>query len=244
MNRDELRTRKESGLLYSRSVRDVRLFYPVDVSSGGSWFGVNNKGVTLALLNRYHAADTANARSRGEIIPRALEQGEFSAVESWLHDLDFAAYNPFDLFLVPRKLAGKAPGKSAKKEIMHFSWNGEEYSARPLSFKHWFMFTSSSMLTEEVIDYRNNLFQAWSSEIGKIVTDASEILRGFHLIQFDGLESHSVLMERERSHTKSVIQAVIEGRKLTLNYIPEVLDKSLDAPLAEAQVETIEIRKS
>lgn len=232
MNRDELRTRKESGLLHSTSNGDVRLFYPVDMLSGGSWFGVNNKGVTLALLNRYHAPETPRAISRGDIIPRALEQGGFGAVKSWLNELPYSDYNPFDIFLV------------SKKQVVHFFWDGEEYSSEILSFKHWYMFTSSAMVTEEVIAYRKNLFTAWASEMGKKLIDASEILRGYHLIQFEGLETHSVLMEREKSHTKSVAQVDIDGRNMTLHYIPDVLDKSLDAPLADAQIEMIEIRKS
>ena len=65
------------------------------------------------------------------------------------------------------------------------------------------------------------------------------MLRGYHLMRIDGMETHSVLMEREKSHTKSVIQAEVTGRELTLKYIPEVLEKSPAAPLAYAHVETI-----
>ena len=232
MNRDELRTRKESGLLYSRSHNDTRLFYPVDVLSGGTWFGANNRGVILALLNRYHAPETPGAKSRGDIIPSALEKGGLEGVSKFLHELKFSAYNPFDLFLV------------GKKHIEHFSWDGEHYLASQKSFKHWFMFTSSSLKTEEVIAYRKSLFNAWTSEMGKKLTDASELLRGYHMIQFEGMEKHSVLMEREKSHTKSIMQADVEGKKLSLKYLPDILEKSIDAPLADAQVEVLEIRKS
>ena len=232
MNRDELRARRETGLLNSRTCNSARLFYPVDISSGGTWFGASNRGVILALLNRYQAPERANARSRGHIIPSALEQGSAEAVTESLHALNVSEYNPFDLFLI------------TKKQVMHFSWDGENYRAQEKSFGHWFMFTSSSLKTEEVIAYREDLFKAWSTEMGKKLTDASEPLRGFHLIQFVGMESHSVLMERERSHTKSIMQADINGKSMTLNYLPDILEKSIDAPLAEAQVETIEIRKS
>ena len=231
MNRDELRSRKEAGLLYSRSVGDLRLFYPVDISSGGTWFGVNNRGVVLALLNRYGGVEQPAARSRGEIIPRALEQGRYSAIEAWLLDMDAAEFNPFDLFLV------------SKSKVKHFTWDGEEWRVQKPGFRHWYMFTSSFMLEEEVTAFRQNFFQAWSLETGNTLENAEEVLRGYHLISIDGMESHSVLMERERSHTKSVIQADLDGSELIIKYIPEILEKSFAAPLADAQVESIQVLK-
>jgi uncharacterized protein with NRDE domain len=232
MNRDELRTRKEAGVLHSKSTNDVRFFYPVDLASGGSWFGVNNKGVILALLNRYQGPQTENAKSRGGIIPGALAQGERPAVQSWLQQLPYADYNPFDLFLI------------SKKQVIHFTWDAEQYSSESIDFKHWFMFTSSSLKTEEVLAYRQNLFKAWSLEMGKKLTASEEILRGFHLIQFEGMETHSVLMEREKSHTRSVVQADLEGKQMQMRYLPDILENSLDAPLAGVQEVLLEIRKA
>ena len=232
MNRDELRTRKEAGVLYSRSSNNARLFYPVDLNSGGTWFGANNMGVILCLLNRYQAPETVNPKSRGTIIPEALEQGGVAAVSAWLERLEFSRYNPFDLFLV------------AKKKIIHFSWDSSVYQVEEIEAKHWFIFTSSSLLTEEVTAFRQNIFKAWTRELGKKLSHADEIIRGFHLIQIDGLESHSVLMEREKSHTRSVVQADLMGKELILKYIPEVLENPIDAPLSSAHIEKIQIVKS
>lgn len=232
MNRDELRSRKEAGLLHSRSSGETRLFYPVDSTSGGTWFGVNNRGVILCLLNRYQAPETADPVSRGNIIPAALEKGDVDAVTDCLLSLDYKAYNPFDLFLATRK------------KVLQFSWDGEDYSQVTCKFKNWFMFSSSGMSTEEVIAFRQNFFSAWHQEIGKTLGDANEVLRGFHLIQIPGMESQSVLMEREMSHTKSVIQADLSGKEMTVKYMPDILQKSLDAPFADAHVEQLEIRKN
>ena len=232
MNRDELRTRKESGLLHSRSGTHARLHYPVDVASGGTWFGVNNRGVILCLLNRYDAPQGDSVTSRGDIVPRALEQGDFDRVSDWLQKLDARPYNPFDAFLVTRK------------RIMHFSWDGCGYSVDSPEPRPWTLFSSSGLMTEEVTAFRQSFFKAWSQEVGKKLTDADEILRGFHLIQVDGMETHSVLMERERSHTKSVIQAVLEGKSLKLRYFPDILEKFPDSPLADAQQEIIQITKA
>lgn len=231
MNRDERRTRHEAGVLYSRSVNDIRLFHPVDLASGGSWFGANNRDVILALLNRYQPPAREGTRSRGEIIPAALAQGDFNAVNAWLEAKNYAYYAPFDLFLVSRK------------QHRQFSWDGGSLEHRDLTFKHWFMACSSAIQDEEVIAFRRHFFNAWCEEMGKKLLGADEILRGFHLIQIPGMESQSVLMERELSHTKSVIQADIEGRHMTLKYLPEVLEKFPDSPLGDIQVESFDIRK-
>lgn len=231
MNRDERRSRKEAGVLHSRTQNGVRLFYPVDLVSGGTWFGVNSHGVTLCLLNRYQAPQKDKAVSRGDIIPAALARGKAEFVSAWLQQLDHARYNPFDIFLVTRK------------QVIQYSWGGVTYASRTLDFKHWFLFASSGMHTEEVIAFRQNFFQAWHEEIGKKLTDPDEILRGFHLIQIDGMESHSPLMEREFSHTKSIIQADFNARAMQLKYLPNVLDHFPVSPLGEMQKENITISK-
>ncbi len=231
MNRDELRTRKEHGLLHSRSGARARLHYPMDVASGGTWFGVNNRGVILCLLNRYQAPQKDTATSRGDIVLRALEQGDYDSIADWLEKLDTKPYNPFDAFLVRRK------------KILHFTWDGVTWNNEEPGFRHWYLFASSGVLIEEVTAFRQNLFHAWSQEIGNKLADADEILRGFHLIQIDGMETHSVLMERERSHTKSVIQAELDSRIVRLRYFPNILEKFSGSPLADAQQEIIQISK-
>ena len=57
------------------------------------------------------------------------------------------------------------------------------------------------------------------------------------------METHSVLMEREKSHTRSVIQADIEGKKIQVKYIPDILENAIDLPLSGAQEASLEIKK-
>ena len=227
MNRDELRTRRESGQIHSRSGGQDRLFYPVDVNSGGTWFGINSQGAIMALLNRYQGHDKTNAPSRGIIIPAALQQGGFSAISTWLGKFDARPFNTFDLFLV------------GKRRARRYTWDGRDWGSQDLEFKHWYMFTSSYIQAEEVVAFRQNFFNAWSGEMGKKLIGTDEILRGFHLIQIDGMETQSVLMERERSHTKSIIQADIQEGQLTLKYYPDVIEKALD----NVQVEQVVLRR-
>ena len=125
------------------------------------------------------------------------------------------------------------------RRASHYTWDGVAWSGQQPEFKHWYMFTSSYIHAGEVSAFRESFFDAWSKEVGKKLIEADEILRGFHLIQIEGMESRSVLMERDRSHTKSIIQADIHGHELTLRYFPEVLEKML----TEVRTERIGIRK-
>lgn len=223
MNRDERRTRDERRIIHSQTVGDIQLFYPVDDESGGTWLGVNNQGVILCLLNYYRGQGQSrvieNAKSRGFIIPETLQQGGFSSVYDFLIKLNYQSFNPFELFLI------------CHQHKYHFQWNGMDYHYHEIHSNPWFMFASSAINTEEVVAYRQQLFKDWCTEVGSEINDPDEILKGFHLIQTNGRETHSVLMERENSHTKSIAQVTLDKRKLRLRYFPEILAKTPVEPL-------------
>lgn len=221
MNRDEQRQRHELELLHDVQEDDgTRVVYPVDGASHGTWMGVNNHGLVMCLLNRYQneAGYTDARQSRGHIIPECLKQGSFRKAAEHLEKLDPSGCNPFDLFVM-------GPGDNR-----HFQWTGEDYANEEFTVAPWYMFTSSSL--PDAIEFRWKQFKAWRSEIGERATDAEEILRGFHLIQVEKRKHHSVLMERENAHTKSVVQADIQGGKLELRYFPDILERLHENPLS------------
>jgi len=230
MNRDEQLGRAESGVLHSTTRGGIRLFHPVDLSAGGTWFGVNSRGVILALLNRYRSPHQQGRLSRGKIIPEALAQGGFDDVRAWLSGRHYGDYNPFDLYLI------------AKKRQLQFSWDGNTLTRPALAFKRWYMVCSAAIQDEEVRAFRRQVFRGWSEEMGDKLNDADEILRGYHLIQMPGMEARSVLMERPEAHTKSVIQADINGSQINLKYIPLVLEQPVDSPMQNAQIETFSLQ--
>lgn len=222
MNRDEARTRHEPGKIHSAGHRGIRYCFPVDGPTGGTWFGVSSRGVALCLLNRYRGEESRSALSRGLIIPEALLKGGFNDISAWLEALPCERYNPFDLFLIKRRA------------LRRYSWNGNRLRCQDPDMDKWAMFTSSLVGREEVVAYRDSLFRAWREEMGAIPPDPEEILRGFHLIQMPGMESQSVLMERERSHTKSVVQAVLGKDEALLRYYPAVQEDLNASPMLQS----------
>jgi len=99
MNRDEIRTRAEAKYLTQNNSEKITTIYPVDTQAGGSWFGFNEKGLVLALLNRYQNDALDNAMSRGEIIPKMLKTGSIDQGLKYLEMMEVRQYSPFDLML-------------------------------------------------------------------------------------------------------------------------------------------------
>lgn len=95
-NRDEvlLRPSTEPRVLRERP----RAIGGLDLESGGTWMGANEHGVFAAITNQRAALPPDRTRrSRGEVVVRALEARDASAVEAQLRALDPRDYNGFNL---------------------------------------------------------------------------------------------------------------------------------------------------
>lgn len=95
-NRDEILTRPSTP---PRVLHDSpRAIGGVDLESGGSWMGANERGLFVGLTNqRSPDPPDRTRRSRGDVVVRALELPDASAVASMLGALDAREYNPFNL---------------------------------------------------------------------------------------------------------------------------------------------------
>ena len=99
-NRDERLGRAAEGWAPRTTPGGVHWVGPRDVRAGGTWIGLSAHGLLAALTN-YHAPSgrypDPERRSRGELVPRALEAPSVAAARSALAALDPAAWNPFHL---------------------------------------------------------------------------------------------------------------------------------------------------
>ena len=200
MNRDERRERDEAGLKQT-SQGGLQLSYPIDKSSGGTWVGMNNQGVALALLNNYQAPSSDHAISRGEIIPNTLEHGDWHAALNYLKNLKATQYNPFDCLLVSAEAA------------YQFSWNREHYRHQRLDYRQGLMFSSSSERLGAVLAYREQQFKSWQENDSN-----PKNIDCFHLQQQPDTARSDVLMSRELTHTKSLVQIHCKPENMQLDY--------------------------
>jgi uncharacterized protein with NRDE domain len=69
-----------------------------DHEAGGSWLGVNDHGVVVAILNRRGSLGAAEGkRSRGELVLRALDATSAAAAMADLCTIDAGAYRSFNM---------------------------------------------------------------------------------------------------------------------------------------------------
>jgi len=72
----------------------------LDMLAGGSWLGINDWGVVVAVLNRHGSlGPSPGQRSRGELVLEALDHADAAAAAEALSDLDPKAYRTFNLII-------------------------------------------------------------------------------------------------------------------------------------------------
>lgn len=220
MNRDEARGRRE-GNPYAATRHGVSATYPVDAAAGGTWVGLNDHGVCMALLNRYQSPSIADARSRGKIIAEAIHQGGLDDVLAFLQKLPLAQFNPFDLLI------------AAADQVWHLSWDREQPVWQRLNDEQPIMLTSSSERLPDVSAYRESLFNDW---LEQDVT--AETAEAFHRTQEEGREADAVNMSRPKVHTKSLVQIRVGGQQARLAYCDE---QALSAGVGLSECQTFSL---
>ena len=114
MNRDEKLTRLEALPPARQNINGRTALFPSE-PGGGTWVGVNDAGVTFALINWYSvpARVPAGAISRGQIVRAALGFDAAAAVDGLLKVLPLNRTNPF-------RLIGVLPNEG---QVVEWRWN-------------------------------------------------------------------------------------------------------------------------
>lgn len=104
-NRDELRSRVEAEPPRVIEDTQARILMPVDPQSGGTWIGVNDRGIVAVLLNSNPSGGVTSAmlagrESRGGLVPKVLDSTSFDAACACASKLEARRYAPFRLLLL------------------------------------------------------------------------------------------------------------------------------------------------
>ena len=98
-NRDEMVSRK---CLPPGKHWDDRphVFAGKDLEAGGSWLGINDEGVVVAIMNRMDTlGPMEDKRSRGELVLEALDHADASESLNALIEIEKDSYRGFNMFI-------------------------------------------------------------------------------------------------------------------------------------------------
>lgn len=77
----------------------LEMVAPRDLEAGGTWLGVNARGVLVAITNRFGHERAPDRRSRGLVVLDALERASALEAAGEIAAADPARYNPFHLLI-------------------------------------------------------------------------------------------------------------------------------------------------
>lgn len=205
-SRDERRTRAPGLPPTPHTLAGGRsAVWPTDPDAGGTWIGVRDDGLVLALLNRNippngRAPATA---SRGSLIPALIGLETPDAVLARLGGTDLSPVSPFRLLAIDAEGVGGL-----------CTWDGLAL-AGPVPMSPPICLVSSG-LGDEVVAVRIPLFE---SALARDPTpDAQD---AFHRHRWDDRPERSVLMSRGDARTVSITTVdIARGRTPTVRVEP------------------------
>src|SRR5882724_10322181 len=101
MNRDERVARGTGTAPEAHEIEGTRAIYPSD-GAGGTWIGVNEYGIALALLNWNEPVPPADVefQSRGQVIPALVGSRSMTQFLTAARILDLGQMRPFRMAAV------------------------------------------------------------------------------------------------------------------------------------------------
>ena len=197
-NRDEKRTRgiAEPPRIFERA--GARYVAPTDADFRGSWIAVNQRGMSLCLLNREGHTPGA-CRSRGGVIPDLIWAASMDDCSFLFSQLDLTEFAPFILLMLE-------PGSPATVA----GWDGVHKSAIAGAPG---LLTSSSFDSERARAERLQVFARHRP------TDAAGLYR-FHTSHSGSSGAHAPCMHREDAETVSFSWITVSTDEIRFLYLP------------------------
>lgn len=204
-NRDEKHTRPSAEPPREQVCGSLRALFPVDPQGGGTWMGVNERGLVAALLNGYVESAlqrSSGAASRGRLVTSLLGAVDLQVARKSLRSAGVAELPSFHLFLFQ-------PGFSPCR----FWWDGVALREEPLPVQP--VFTTSGFSPREVISSRLDLFGNMFPAGATI--DTAQRLE-FHRSQQPSPGAHAVCMYRSDAATRSIGRITIASGLARFDY--------------------------
>lgn len=205
-NRDERRSRRPATPPARGQRGGIRFLAPRDGDAGGSWISVNDRGLSLCLLNRYGdetLAGQAPVTSRGLLLISLADSVDLAELERRLAGEPLPRFQPFDLVAF-------SPGSLPRRA----GWDGRHLRLQDLGAAD-LPLTSSSFEDAAVIPARRESFR----QVTGLHSPDSELLRAFHASHLPEKGPSSVCMHREDASTVSYCKVRVDPERVEISYV-------------------------
>ena len=211
-NRDEHNHRGRAVLPQAFiSKNQTKMIYPQDPDKGGSWIGVNNRGLAAVLLNGAfikHVEAPHFTKSRGLVL---LEHLDAADAVNYFRQSNLAPVAPFTLILYTHQ------------QLYECRWDGIEHHVTLLNSNQPHLWSSVTLYDEPVITARNAWFQQWLSEHPSPQLD--DILH-FHRFAGDGDALNNLVMNRgNKVFTVSITGIEWQTHQAAMEYTDLLTDR-------------------
>lgn len=207
MNRDERRTRARGLAPDKTLVQHVPVLMPTDPDGGGTWVSVNQRGMSMALLNRYEESPRdppGTFTSRGLLIREMAWVASPEVIRELLESRTLTRYRPFTL-------VGLANGGVPQL----FEWDGRRLTCAAVTAPGLVRASSGSHQVEAA-RVRGELFRAAAAAAGGL-TDAE--LERLHRSHLPGKGPTSVCMHRDEAVTVSLSLITVNEKQISIFYV-------------------------
>lgn len=207
MNRDEQLTRATALPPAEHDLDGRTALFPSE-PTGGTWVGVNDVGITFALVNWYaiQTRTPKSAVSRGEVVRRTLAVDSIADADGVLAALPLHRMGPF-------RLIGVFP---AQRRVLEWRWNLKklERVTHPWRTSTWI---SSGFDEPGAQRTRSQLFR---KALRQSSAGQRNWLTRLHRSHLPERGPYSTCMHRTDAATVSFTEITISRRKASMRYTP------------------------
>jgi hypothetical protein len=206
MNRDELNSRPIAHPPALQHCGILTAIYPAE-PGGGTWVGVNECGLSLALLNWNFRPDSGHLEreSRGRVIPLLLGKSTPRESAAMLESIDLGRTNPFRLIMALHQ----------ERHLSEWMWDGDSLHSRPHTWtrNHWF-----SSGVDEAGAERSRCSVMGDAE-SEPDADSQEWILRLYRSHLPERSAYSICMHRADASTVSLTTIDLTDSRAQMSYI-------------------------
>lgn len=204
-NRDEKQIRPDALAPALYSFPSGNILFPRDSQAGGTWIGVHENGNAMVLLNgawKAHIPNPPYRRSRGLILLDLLSN---PSPADYFPEMDLDRIEPFTVVILD------------KGELYESRWDGTRRFRQKLDRNDAFIWSSSTLYDEGVVQKRAGWFSSWRADHP---SPGWEDILHFHQFTGEGDPQNDLRMHRPgQVATVSVTSVKLQAGAAYMRYL-------------------------